>query len=478
LTLRIPLILLLGILPGAYRGGCDEIEAALWSELEDLQELKTRILIDFTGSSYGSCRLMYVENRASSDPQSDGRGSCDPLLQPQRWALGIASPLLTAGPVSLGGILAQLYNPLAHGPQSEVFTDSAGLSLDSDLEVSSRTGAQLELIHGRWRLLGMYKEQTGAQLGSVIAFPFGRSIGCTVVGLICQPPDRLEHEHSWYARQSLFPGGLIGHLAGSLTWQHDRLRFSLVSAASAGQWVEPGTFVALNTRLSAAPVDLALLFGFCSPRYFTPEGEPGDLGWIIAARTNLDFPAVHLRAGCSKELAPLPPLPQGFRGSRDRLDVGIEVLRKAASHRAWNIGVDAGLEQEWSPEGERSLRHCLEVGSTVDWGRWDIAATVSQRCSGDSERIPAVRIVAGWDPPWGKVELEAGYEHGPKPGFDLAAALEASGEDKRFYLRLATKELMRPDTGRSGWKVEDWPMLFTFRFGWEAKLKRQLRRKA
>ena len=130
--------LLLRLLLCACRGSCDG--TALRTELEDLEVLKTRLLIDLPDSPHGSRRLVYLENRNSTDP----------LVSPERWALGFSGPLITFGPVTLRGLLSQLYNPLAQGAGSEVFADSPELALDIDLDVGGRKGLQLWVVPDRW----------------------------------------------------------------------------------------------------------------------------------------------------------------------------------------------------------------------------------------------------------------------------------------------------------------------------------------
>ena len=461
---RIPLFLLdLLLLLGACRGSCDGTTTTLRTELEDLQETKSRVLVDFPASPYGPRRLMYVENRGGSDP----------LLKPEQWALGIASPLITAGPVSLRGILAQLYNPLAHGAGSDVFSDPADLTLNIDLDVASRRGIQLGVIPGQWNLVGLYRETVGIQLGSSITVPIGPRVEGGFAGLLSSPPGRLaaDSDGSWYAEDPLFPGGLISHLAGSLTLEHDPLRLRLVAAASAGRLVGSGTFATLQLHRRAPPADLDLLVGYCSPRYFTPEGDSGDLEWLAAARVERRFGPVNLTAGWRMGLPPLPPIPEEFRERRDQLSTGIGITRKTASGCSWSMEGDAELEREWAPVGEKTDRCSLHAGSTLDWSVWSFTVAMEDEWEGDCERIRDALVVARYEPSWGEARLEAGYRLGPLAGFHLAAALEAVGEGRRIYIRLETVDVLPRSASGDGRPVEDWLQLFSFRMGWEAKSK-------
>jgi len=467
-SLRIPLLLLLLLILAAHPGSCDGPEATLRTELEDLAIMKSRLLIDFSAGPYGFRRLMYVENREFSKTEGT-----DALFPPERWAVGFSGPLVTAGPVSLRGILAQLYNPLAHGPGTQVCSDAAGLSLDIGLDVASRRGLQLQIIPGHWSLLGIYKKQIGAQVGSVIAVPLGRRIACTLVGLLSTPPDRLEDDQPWYAEQTPFPGGLVGHVAGSLVWELDPVRFSLAAAGSGGQWVAPGTLTTLNVGLSAVPVDLDLLIGSCSLGYFTPEGDKGDLEWIVAARAKGDLGALHISAAWRRELSPLSPFPGAFRDSRDRLDAGIQINLQNACGWSWTIRADAELEREWSSAGQGHCRRCLEALSVLDWRPWTLSAGVEEQWSGDREWVQDAWLEVGWEPFWGQARLKAGYRHSRVSGVYLAGSLEAVGDGKRTYIRLETKDVLPSFAAEEARLGKDWLQMFALRVGWEAEARPQ-----
>ena len=462
-SLRIPLLLLL-LLLAAHRGGCDGQDTTLRTELEDLETMKSRLLIDFSAGRYGLRRLLYVENREFSKTEGP-----DALFPPERWAVGFSGPLLTAGPVSLRGILAQLYNPLAHGPGSQVCSDAAGLSLDIGLDVASRRGLQLQIIPGHWSLLGIYEQQAGAQVGSVIAVPLGRRIACTLVGLLSGPPDRLKEDRPWYAEQAPFPGGLVGHVAGSLIWELDPVRFSLAAAGSGGQWVAPGTFTTLNVGLTAAPVDLDLLVGSCSPGYFTPEGDKGDLEWIVAGRAGGELGALRISAAWRREISPLSPSPGEFRDSRDRLDAGIQVNLQNACGCSWTIRADAELEREWSAAGQGHCRRCLEAVAVLDRRPWTLSAGVEEQWREDREWAQDAWLEAGWEPFWGQARLKAGYRRSRISGVYLAGSLEAVGDGKRTYIRLETKDVLPSFAAEKAPRGGDWLPVFALRIGWEAE---------
>lgn len=461
---RIPLPLLLLFMLAANRGCCDGPDTTLRTELEDLGIVKFRLLIDFSAGPYGLRRLLYVENREFSKTEGT-----DALFPPERWAVGFSGPLLTAGPVSLRGILAQLYNPLAHGPGTQVCSETAGLSLDIGLDVASRRGLQLQIIPGHWSLLGIYKKQIGVQVGSVIAVPLGRRIACTLIGLLSGPPERLKDDQPWYAEQSPFPGGLVCHVAGSLVWELDPVRFSLAAAGSGGQRLAPGTFTTLNAGLSTVPVDLDLLIGSCSLGYFTPEGDKGDLEWLVAARAKGELGALLISAAWRRELSPLSPFPGEFRDSRDRLDAGIQIDFQHTRGCSWTIRADAELEREWSSDGQGRCRRCLEAGSTLDWRLWTLSAGVEEQWREDREWGQDAWLEVGWDPFWGRARLKAGYRRSRISGVYLAGSLEAVGDGKRAYIRLETEDVLSSFAAEEARRGRDWLRMFALRVGWESE---------
>jgi hypothetical protein len=236
-------------------------------------------------------------------------------------------------------------------------------------------------------------------------------------------------------------------------------------------------FAALDMSLSAAFLDLALLLGYCSPQFFTPEGDPGDLEWIAAARAEMDFGALHLSAACSKELYPLSPFPDAFRGGRDRIEVGIETVRKSRTRRVWSIEGQGTWQLGWSEEGQESSFRCLEAGSTLDWGVWSVAVGLRDSRDGASEPVRDTRFTVRHDPLWGKIELEAGYQLSPAPGFEFAAALDISGEDKLLYIRVGTEEVLPFSSSGHRRQAGDWQEIFTLRLGWEVSTERLFRRR-
>ena len=102
-SFHIAVLLFSALLPGMDHAGCQVPTVVLRSELEDLQEIKSRLLVDFPAGHYGPRRFVYVEKRCGSecggiDSGEADRGSGVSVLQPQQWAAGYSSPLLTAGP--------------------------------------------------------------------------------------------------------------------------------------------------------------------------------------------------------------------------------------------------------------------------------------------------------------------------------------------------------------------------------------------
>jgi hypothetical protein len=477
-SLRISLTLIVWLLLNPCHGSCDTPDATLRTELEDLRVMRSRLLIDFPASPYGVRRLMYVENRRGSYWRGSDRGGSDALLQPEKWALGIDGPLVTAGPVSPRGVLAQLYNPLAHGPGSDVFTDPADLSLDIALDVAGRRGMQLGVIPGHWNLFGLYRETVGVQLGSSVAVPIGPRVEVAFVGLLSSPAGQLEADPdgSWYAGDPAFPGGPISHLAGSLTWDFARLRLHLVAAGSGGQRVAPGALGTLQISWTGSGGELDLLLGHCSGGYFTPEGDIGEVQWMAAARGKRDFGSVHLSAACRKEIGRLPVLPAAFRESRDRLTAGIGISRPLGRGCTLSIEEDASLDLLWSTSGTGGKELSLEGGTTLDWRLWRLELVSEESWNSESGRLGQICLSIAHDPPWGRTRLEAGYQHGGISGFRLSAEIEAIGDGKRIYACLATRDVLPLDTGSKGWQAEDWLQLFTLRVGWEAKSRRQSRR--
>ncbi len=404
---------------------------------------------------------MYIENRSPGDPVS----------RPDQWALGISSPMVTAGPVNLSGILPQLYNPLSHGPGSGVFSESTDITLDIDLDIGSRIGIVLGAVPRHWEWFLLYKEDVGAQVGSLIAFSFGQRVGFEFLGLLSNPSDRLRGggDESWFVDPSPFAGGLLSHLAGSFAFDLQPVSLYLSAAVSAGQRVLPGGVYSLCATWPGRRSDIVLLIGYCSDHFFTPEGRSGDLQWIFATRLVWNCRSTLLFGSYRKEISRAPTFPAAFRESCDLFALGTEVTRRITSRCLLHLQADAEMEWNWSSSGFPEQGICLDGNGTLDWYLVELAAGMAAEWDSENGWERDLKLLCALNPVWGSVELEMNLRSRQTLGWHLAADVELKGEAKRLYARVETRQVLpfkRPEQDHGGIDFFD---LLSICIGWEAE---------
>jgi hypothetical protein len=366
---------------------CEETSAVLTTELVELQRIQTRVLLDRPQS-----RFVYIENRSTGDP----------VLHPDRWVLGIASPRVTAGPVALCGILPQLYNPLTHGPGSGVFSESTEVALDIGSDIGSRTGVVLAAIPQHWEWFVLYTEDVGALVGSLIALSFGGRAEFEFLGLLSNPSDQLRGggDESWFVDPPPFAGGLLSHLAGSFAFDLQPVSLYLSAAVSGAQRVFPGAVYSLRATWTGRRSDIVLLIGYCTDHFLTPGGRAGDLQWTFAVRLGWNWRSTRLFGSYRKEISRLPLIPAPFRESRDLIALGTVATRRLSTRCLLHLQADAEMEWRWSSSGLPEQRLCLESDGTLDRHLWELSVGMAAEWGSDNGWERDLRLLWALDPVW------------------------------------------------------------------------------
>jgi hypothetical protein len=343
-----------------------------------------------------------------------------------------------------------------------VFSEAADLSLNIDPDVACRRGARIALLPGHWNLFGTWGKQVDPQLGTTVAIPLGGLAEIGLAGLLSRPhgPQPHETDGSWYAERAVFPGGLLGHLAGSLAWERGALGLLLVLAGSGGRLAPPGALGYLKVSRSGAKGGLDLLLGWCGAGYYTPEGEEGAREWVAAAGARRELGSLLICADWRREIEHPPLLPAAFIESREELSGGVRFASRSSCVVDWSVNTEAGLEREWSREGEKEVRLSIEAGSSVEWGPWRFLIGMTEYWSGVSHELGELGFEFVRAAPWGKAGLESGYRFGRRIAFPLAVYLETAGEGRRLTIELAAEDALAP--------LQNSPERTTLRLGWEA----------
>jgi hypothetical protein len=439
-----------------------EPRAALSTRLEELKVLENRLLLDL-----GDTRWMYVEHRKAVWPD----------LEPVQRVFGFSCPWLTVGPASMAGLLRMLYNPLGCGPGSYVFRERTDISLDAGLEPAGRRTVALSLVPEHLELFFLHREEAGAQAGGTLRLERADRLRLELLGLLSGPPAELEEETSgagepWFADTAPFPGGLLGHLGGSLAFALERLSLHLAAAASGGERVSPGLLGSLRLACRSSGAELACLLAACSEGYFTPEGRPGELRYKMGLR--LDWQprsACDLYGELGREIARAPLEPGAFLDSRDRLAAGGKARLDLGPARALLLRAEVEGLTGWACGGRLSSENCLEFRSALEIERVEVGIGTEARWRRQSGWEGCLDLDCAWKPARARIGLEAGFAFAPQPGWGASVDLEIGGRDRRIYLQLETAEILPFERIDHAW-LEDGPLeLFSLCLGWTAEVR-------
>ncbi len=412
-------------------------------------------------------RWLYVEHRKAAWPE----------LEPVQRAFGFSCPWLTVGPASMAGLLRQLYNPLGCGPGSGVFREQTEVSLDASLEPGGRRTVALSLAPEHLELFFLHREAAGAQAGGALRLRYADRLRLELLGLLSDPPVELEEETSgagepWFADKAPFPGGLLGHLGGSLACSFERLSLHLAAAASGGERASPGLLGSLRLAFRGSSAELACLLAGCSEGYFTPEGRPGELQYRVGLRLDWQpLSACGLYGELGREIARPPLQPGSFLESLDRFAAGGKARLDLGSGRALLFRAQAEGETTWSFSGRRYSENCLEFRSALETERVEAGIGVDGSWRRESGWEGCLTLDCAWNPARGRIGLDAGIAFTPEPGWGMSADFELGGRDRRIYLQLETaKTLPFRRVGRI-WQ-EDGPLdVFSLCLGWEIEVR-------
>jgi hypothetical protein len=419
----------------------EDVTAQLKTELVDFRSMSTRILIDFPQT-----RLVYIENRKPGDS----------MLQPDRWSPGVSTALLTAGPVTLSGVLPQLNNPLSHAAGSAVFSESTRVSLDIDMDLGSRSGVVLRVIphHLEWFLL--YSDEVGAQFGSLFAIPVGSRAGFEFLSLLSDPADRLpdEEDESWFVDHPPFPGGMLSHLAGSLTFDLPSFSLYVSAAVSAGRLVRPGALCSLHMTWAGRYSEIIFLASYCTDHFFTTEGGSGDLQWVLAASLERQFRSTRIYCSYRKEIRRLPVVPAGYRESSDIFSLETEYSRSLASGLLLRLCADAEMESSWSSSGVPDYELRVDARAVLCWDLLELAAGTSTEWSSGNGWRTDLELSCAVETERGSFRLAMDIQPRPDLARRVAASFEIEGEDKRLYARVETDQTLSDYAFCIGWQAE------------------------
>lgn len=356
------------------------------------------------------------------------------------FAFGLSTPWIRIGTLSPTGLIRETANPLGYGPESDVFSEETGFTLDGS--VSSPQRAAVLLMPVPSRLGVFYRGGPGGsgQAGCFARTEPGHRLAVEGLASVAAPAAAGQQEE-WFARLPPFPGALIAQSAARLLMDLPGVAASATLGLSSGERRPPGAFFHAGVRIGDDSASAALLLGLTDGLYTTLSGE-----------------------GCFEQLSARGAFairrPSGAAEIRSSLDVGQPWFAPARYlPTAGSIGVSIERERPLGAvgsvtariEAERSVRIWPDGDRTdsVNCSAWLItrsrALEVEAGLSTDGSRADA-RACARWTPARSVLgaSLDAGLAFGdcaPLLSAEMRFRLERKGSAVTFGVGIEERAL-------------------------------------
>lgn len=182
---------------------------------------------------------------------------------------GFSFPWLTAGPLSVTGLLKEIYNPLGYTSVSNIFRERTGINLNASFTDYGKKGFTVEIIPDN---LGFYWfESSGTyKYGGFLSYKNDLSAEL-LFSFSIPEPDQMPD--SWFIDSPVFPGGKLFHNAFRLSFNVPALSWCLSGCFSYGEKVKNGHFININIEHENKIFKMSGLTGLSSVYYFDPDGD-------------------------------------------------------------------------------------------------------------------------------------------------------------------------------------------------------------
>ena len=284
--------------------------------------------------------------------------------------LGLSTPQLVVGPVSIHGLIREMNRPTRYTADSAVYREATGLRLETALEPVRRYGLQVRPWGAAPALLVVMQDERPQLVG--VHGSFTRGALTLAAAVVRAFPDGERLDESWYTEYPRFPGGTVEQAALELTVRGDRSGASVAGFLAGGGLVAaaPGGRVRLEHR--GAVVRAAVVGSWVGREYAQTDGrfsrdERYTGGTARVGRTRGFY--AQTAAGERVGRAPLRDERVGTVRRDQRLAVGI------AEHGRGRLRLSSAVAGGW-------------VSTRDDRGRWVGTRTVE---AGGGIRVGAAR---------------------------------------------------------------------------------------
>jgi hypothetical protein len=272
---------------------------------------------------------------------------------PGCFAFGLSTPWIRIGTLSPAGLIRETANPLGYGPESDVYSEETGFTLDGSVSSPQRAAVLLMPVPGRLGVFYRVGPGGRGQAGCFARSEPGHRLAVEGLAAIAAPAAAGQKEE-WFARLSPFPGALVAQSAARLLVNLPCAAASATLGLSGGERRPPGAFLHAGLRMGDDSESAALLLGLADGNYTTLSGE-GCFERLSARGTfaiRRQTGAAELR--CSLDVGQPRFAPARYLPTAGSVGVSIERERPLGAVGSVTTRIEADRTARIEPDGGRA----------------------------------------------------------------------------------------------------------------------------
>ena len=384
---------------------------------------------------------------------------------PGSLAFGLSTPWISAGTLAPAGLIRETANPLGFGPESDVFREKTGFTLDGSAASPQRAAVLLMPVPGRLGLFCREDSGGGRQMGCFARA--GPANGFFLEGFAAlASPAADARQEQWYARFSPFPGALLAQSSARLLLDLPRTAASLTLGVSGGGRSPPGTFLHAWVRMGEETATAAFFLGLADGSYTTLSGD-GSLELLKASGTfavRRPFGAAELSCSVGVEQPPFAPpgAPAGVNATAGSAGASIERVYARGAAGLVKARLEAQRSIRREPDGSRSDSVDCTASLIARVRMLEVEAGASTDGAGARGRA-SVRWMPAGPAPLASLDVRLDCRD-PVALLSAEARVRIERRDGTISLRAGIEELPLAPAGRP---VDDLVRALRFHVGWE-----------
>jgi hypothetical protein len=316
---------------------------------------------------------------------------------PGSFAFGLSTPWISAGTLAPAGLIRETANPLGFGPESDVFREDTGFTLDGSVASPQRAAVLLMPVPGCLGLFCREGSGGGRQMGGFVRVSPANGFALEGFAALASPAADARQEQ-WYVRLPPFPGALLVQSSARLLLDLPRAAASFSLGISGGERCPPGTFLHARVRMGEDAASASLFLGVVDGSYTTLSGD-GSLELLKASGTfavRRPFGAAEL--SCSVGVGQPPFAPAGYLATAGSAAASIERVYARGAAGSVTTRLEAQRSIRMEPDGSRKDSVDCTSSLIVRLRRLEVEAGASTDGAGARARASARWMPAGSAP--------------------------------------------------------------------------------